>query len=586
MTYEDEHGPSDRLATLDEYGTPPQGYAAVPYGPLPAPGGPDEQSEPGSDWPDPVPPHAQAPGAPGADGLPYAYWPAAEGAGEGPGNWPSAGAPPEGAPPAGGPSDSGAPKLGHARPGGLHAPLPATEHAYVDWIKGLGTADAAQEQWATAADPRLDDEDDADGDDEDGFPEDWPGFGPQAQDDDVGDETTAEQWADDSAQVPAQAGLDGEENWFEPKRREDGGDGYEDEPSPQHDGPAGGFGPGSPPAADGRPGEDEDWFEPKQRPDDRDAMPAIGPGLGAAPFGAPAQFGRGADWPRSAAELDYVTPGSAAGEPAAPGFGTADFAAATLATPDRDAGRREPEGYDNAGYENAGYDNAGYDNPRRDAAGYDAAGYDNPRRDPAEYDNEGYDKAGYGATVYGTGGYDPDRRDATRHPGSGYGRPDGGSPDGVPGLDRSGNDETTTLLVRGDGGPRERRRKPQSYRPYAIGAAVLAIAVIALVWLALRDSSTPSVGTTTPQSTVNPAPVLPADLSPSPTASSDPSASVSPSASPTPASPTARPPARPTPRRTMPAPPNPPHTTPPTTPSSTPASPSPSDSPSPTATTP
>jgi hypothetical protein len=520
MTYENEYGTPGRLAADDEYGTLSQEYAAQQYG-SEAPGGRDDRGESEPDWRDMPGQPLDAPGANGSDAGYDEDWPAAGAAPEELGEWPSAGAPPRGVPvdPRDLPIEYGAPRVGRARPGGLHAPLAAGESAYVDWIKGLGTSDAGQDQWAsTEAAGRDSDDDDESPDDwelgpaardepaEDGSPDGWSttgvplGYPPQR-------DAPAEDWASASRSEPVQPQPAEEENWFEPKQSPADADPGYPEPAPpaRHEPPPGQWARALP-SAEHRPAPvQEEWIETRQQDDGQDwpsettapvsAAPVSAAPVSAAPVSAPPRYAWGSDWPRSAAELDYVTP----------------------------------------------------------------------------------DRASVPTTAY-------------------PGAIDYVGPDDGPGTYGSRDDETAMLMLDGHAAAPQRRRKPQSYRLYAIGAAVFVVVIIGGVAVALHGGPDQPVGSTTSDSSGAPAAPLPGDTSPSDSASpSDPaSASSSPSAATSlPASPTAaRAPARPTPtprHSTTPPPRNPPppptRTTPaatPTTPAATPTTPASTLTPTPT----
>ncbi len=506
MTYEDERGIPGRLAADDGYGTPPESYGGQRHGPM-APDRRDERDEPDWEWQG-----APAPEGPGAAGQgEFEYWPSTEE----PAGLPTAGRPPAEVAAA---LDYGA-GGGRQRTGGLHAPLPAGENAYVDWIKGLGAEDSAQEEWANAGPRGFD----ADGD---AAADDWPGGDPVDPDADGEPGAPGPGWtpfAEPAGGSPAAE----EENWFEPKQR------------PEDAGPGGAerFAaalPGSGTA----PGE-ENWFEPKPRNDLPDyPRPAIA-AQSAAPAFAPPAFAAGTDWPRSAEELDFVTPEQAAGTA---GFGAAEYRGG---------------GYVAGGYD--GYGTAGQGYPD-ESQPYPVPGYPGPDY-PAEY---GDDRAGeYDSAEY-LGSYDEAPGDrAAAH------------------LDDA---ETTTLML---GGVRNsaQRRTSRSYRPFAIAAGVVVAATVGVVGVALHDSSAQSANPDPPVSTGTPAAPptdtgSPAVLLPPPVDSA--------TASPPPSMPTTAPTTRsrpvrttgaprPTRTRTTPPPPPPTHTQAP--PTKTPTTPPPTTTP-------
>jgi hypothetical protein len=618
MTYEDEHGTSGRLAADDEYGTPPEGYGAQQY----EPAAPDRRGESGPDWRDM--PDAAASGAPDPDAEQYEYWPSIEPAADAPpGGWPSAGGPPAEVAAA---LDYATPRVKRPPgPGGLHAPLPAGENAYVDWIKGLGTADAVQEQWATVdpGDGDLDDGDldggDLDGSDLDGsdldeaeldgagprevglrnagfddggFDDgarsgfggaeagsagDWPDGGAMEQGS-GGDLVPAGDWAATSRRSADQPGSE-DENWFEPKTRSDDDDGTgndgtgsdgtgSDGTGSGGTGPGGGAGQFAPalPAAGGQsPEQDENWFEPKARSDGPDWSRTAIAAHSAAPVDAPSPSPWGSDWPRSADELDFVTPDQAGGGAAInAGFGAADYRGGDYRAADHGPTEYQGGGYGTADQPDSGYPDSGQGAPDSDDPG---AGYGS-----SEYAAGGYGSSGYGSTDYRSGDY-PDSYD--------------GSPDGRPDSDRAGGDSETTMLLVGGGRkePSEQRRKARSYRPFAIVAVVLVAAMIGLVGVALHDSSAQSANPGAPQSTGNPAPPPADDSSPSDLSSPTDSLTASPVASVPTAVPTSGHPVRTTatarPPTRNPAPPPPTHHPTPTPPHSQPPPQSPSTSPSP-----
>jgi hypothetical protein len=438
MTYEDERGVSGRLAADDGYGTPPESYGGQQHEPM-APDRRDERGESGQDWRGA--PAQEGSGA--ADQREFEYWPSTEE----PSGFPTAGRPPAEVAAA---LDYGA-GSGRPRAGGLHAPLPAGENAYVDWIKGLGTADAAQEGWANAGPRGFDADGDAAGD--------WPdgaATGP-----DAGGEPGASvpEWT--SAAEPAGASPAGdEENWFEPKPR----------PDRSGQGGAEPFAAALP--ASGTDSEEENWFEPKRRNVVPEYPRAAITAQSAAPGFAPPPAAT--DWPRSAEELDFVTPEQAAG--------TAGFGAAAYR-----GGEYPPTEYRGGGYDGGGYSGGGYD-------GFGAAGQgdqdepqpypapDYPAADyPAEY---GDDRAGeYDAGEY-RGSYDEAPRDrAVAH------------------LD----DAETTMLPLGGERNSTQRRTSRSYRPFAIAAGVVVAATVGVVGVALHDSSAQSANPDPPVSTGTPA---------------------------------------------------------------------------------
>jgi hypothetical protein len=552
MSYENEHGAAGRLAAGDEYGTPSDGYVAQQSEAAGAPDGRGEQSEPEPDRRDVPAADVQASGDSGSDAVPHEYWPGAGGVVAGPGNWASADALPGDAP-----VDYWTPNVGQVRPGGLHAPLPATETEYVDWIKGLGAADAAQEQWASATDPILDDTDEA------AAPEDRPKVDPTAEDEPAEDEMltgSPDAWPPagaPSGQLPEhdapseerlpvmqpaqnQSRSDDEENWFEPKQPPGiaGPVHLPLEHLSEHDAPSEERLPVMQPAQNqSRSDDEENWFEPKQPPGiagpvylpvghlpEHDA-PA---GLSAPVFQSaqqdhrlldaqedgsePEQRPGRLDWPRSAIPMD---------------------SAPLLGAPPRYA--------------------------------WEA---DRPRP-AAELEYVAQDHA---AADYGTAGHEV---------------PDEVWPVDAPATHASRDDETTRLLPgsrllpgRWDG-ISERRRKLQSYRKYAIVAAVFVVAMIGLVGLALRGGPAQSASPTGSHGTVDPARAQP-DGSPSASASSGESTGVSPSPS-GPTSVSGAPPVVRTPAKANPTAKHssvpPPPGNPPPHPSSSP-SPSPSPSPS------
>jgi hypothetical protein len=515
MTYEDERGVSGRLAADDGYGTPPESYGGQQREPM-ASDRRDERGEPGQGWQGA--PAQEGSGA--ADQREFEYWPSTQE----PAGLPTAGRPPAEVAAA---LDYGA-GSGRPRPGGLHAPLPAGENAYVDWIKGLGTADAAQEEWANAGPRDFDADGDAAGD--------WPDGDATDPDADGEPGAPVPEWT--STAEPAGGSPAGdEENWFEPK------------PRPEHSGQGAAEPFAAAPPASGTASEEENWFEPKLRNAAPEYPRAAIAAQSAAPSFAPPPAAM--DWPRSAEELDFVTPEQAAGTA---GFGAAAYRGGEYPPTEYPPTEYRGGGYDEGGY-GGGYDGGGYDGfgaagqGNRDEPQYPAADY------PAEY---GDDRAGeYDAGEY-RGSYDEAPEDrAVAH------------------LD----DAETTVLPLGGGRNSAQRRTSRSYRPFAIAAGVVVAATVGVVGVALHDSSAQSANPDPPVSTGTPA------APPTDTALPDvplPPPVDSATASPPPSMPTTAPTTRSRPVRTTSAPrptqtrrttppPTPTHTqTPPTKPPTTP----------------
>lgn len=521
MTYEDERGVSGRLAADNGYGTPPESYGGQQHEPM-APDRRDERGEPGQEWQGT--PAQERAGA--ADEEEFEYWPSTEE----PAGLPTAGRPPAEVAAA---LDYGA-GSGRQRAGGLHAPLPAGENAYVDWIKGLGTADAASEEWANA-DPRgFDTDGDApagDWPDGDAAAGDWPHA--DATDPDDGGEPgePAPEWTP-AAEAAGGSPAAEEENWFEPK------------PRPENSGQGGAERLEAALPASGTASEEENWFEPKPRNDPPEyPRPAIAAQSATPSFGPPA-LTAGTDWPRSAEELDFVTPEQAAGSA---GFGAAEYRGG---------------GYQPAEYQPAEYQSGGYD-------GFGAAGQGNPD-EPRPYPTPDYPAPDYLASDYPTE-YGDDR--AGEYDAAEYRGPYDEAPEdrAVAHLDDA---ETTTLML-GGGRKSPQRRTSRSYRPFAIAAGVVVAATVGVVGVALHDSSAQSANPDPPVSTGSPA-APPTDtgspavlLPPLDSATASPPPSV-PTTAPTTRSRPVRTTAAPRPTRTHPTPPPPPPTHTPTPPTSTP----------------